>query len=92
MSTLLITYDLKKPGQDYSSFYDVIKKYAWAKLSESSYAIQTYESPVAIYNQLAAHMDKNDQVYIVTLNAPWYGFGPEKVNEWLAKALSRLQV
>lgn len=92
MSTLLITYDLNKSGQDYDGFYNVIKKHAWAKLSESSYAIQTHETPNAVYNQLVPHMDKNDHVYVITLSAPYYGYGPEKVNEWLAGALSPLRV
>ncbi len=60
MAVLLVTYDLKKPGQDYSDFYKVIKSYGWAKLSESSYAISTDKSPTTIYNELAPHIDKND--------------------------------
>lgn len=48
MSALLITYDLKKPGQDYSDFYKIIKSYSWARLSESSYAIATTEIPKSI--------------------------------------------
>jgi hypothetical protein len=92
MSTLLITYDLNKKGQDYNGFYKVIKQYSWAKLSESSYAIQTGESPISIYNQLALHLDKNDHVYIITLAKPYYGYGPDEVNTWLSNSLSSIWV
>jgi hypothetical protein len=87
MSILLITYDLNKPGQDYSDFIDTFKKYSWARLSESSYAIETSKRPQTIYNELSPHMDKNDQVYIITLSKPLSYWGDKKVNEWLENHL-----
>lgn len=87
MSVLLVTYDLSKPGQKYDDFYEVIKKGAYARLSESSYAIVSQESPKAIYEKLAISMDKNDHVYITTLQSPYWGYGPQEVNDWLAKNL-----
>jgi hypothetical protein len=87
MSALLVTYDLHKPGQDYSEFYKIIKGYPWAKLSESSYAIQTSESPATIYGRLSHYMDKNDQVYVIKLSQPYSGFGPDEINKWLNQNL-----
>lgn len=87
MSTLLVTYDLKKPGQDYKDFLELIRKYPYARLSESSYAISTYESPKNVYEKLVSHMDKNDQLYVITLCSPYFGMGPVNVNDWLASAL-----
>lgn len=87
MTALLITYDLNKAGQDYKGFYEVIKKYPYAKLSESSYAIQTQETVLDIYNKLFVHMDKNDHVYVVTLAQPYYGYGLTEVNNWLSQRL-----
>ena len=52
VSTLLVIYDRNKRGQDYSGFYNVIKKYAYAKLSESSYTIQTQDAPQTVFNKL----------------------------------------
>ena len=87
MSALLITYDLKKPGQDYSDFYKIIKSYSWARLSESSYAIATTEIPKSIYEKPTPHIDKNDQVYLITLTSPYWGSEPQEVNDWLKKYL-----
>ena len=87
MAVLLVTYDLNKPGQNYDDFIATFKKYSWAKLSESSYAIDTTKSPSAIYNELHPFMDKGDQVYIIPLGSPYMGFGPKDVNEWLDNRL-----
>jgi hypothetical protein len=83
MSALLITYDLHKPGQNYAKFMEAIKSYPWAKLSESSYAIATYESAASIHSQLKPHMDNNDNLYVVRLSQDWQGWGPPVVNQWL---------
>ena len=88
MSVLLVTYDLKKPGQDYTDFLAIIRKYPYARLSESSYAIATNEAPKDVYNKLSPHMDKNDQLYVVTLRLPYLGLGPKEVNDWLTKNLA----
>jgi hypothetical protein len=87
MSVLLVTYDLNKPGQDYADFLKVVKDYPWARLSESSYAIETTESPTEIYEKLRPHQDENDNLYIIKLTQPFYGWGPERVNQWLSQRL-----
>lgn len=87
MAILLITYDLKKPGQDYKDFLALIRNYPYARLSESSYAIETNEAPKDVYNILAPHMDNNDQLYVVTLHSPYWGLGPKEVNDWLSANL-----
>ena len=87
MATLLVTYDLNKVGQNYNGFYGVLNQYPHVKLSESSYAVQTAESPITVYNKLTPFMDKNDHVYVVTLSQPYYGYGPQTVNNWLSQRL-----
>lgn len=90
MSTLLLTYDLnaerKKKG-DYGGFYKVRDGYDFVKLSESSYAINTIETPETVYNKLRKHMDENDHVYVINLKKLYFGFGPKTVNTWLDKNL-----
>ncbi len=88
MAVLLVTYDLKKPGQDYTDFLKLIRQYPYARLSESSYAVETNETPVQVYNKLIPHMDKNDQIYVVTLRSPYWGLGPQDVNNWMSQRLT----
>jgi hypothetical protein len=83
VSALLVTYDLKKPGQDYTDLLKTIKSYPWARLSESSYAIRSDESPETVYAKLNPFLDANDFIYIINLRKPYTGFGPKDVNDWL---------
>ncbi len=88
MAVYLITYDLKKPGQDYSGLLKEIKKFSsWARLSESSYAVETNQTPETVCNTLRRHMDANDNIYVINLKRPYSGFGPQEVNDWLEKKL-----
>ncbi len=87
MPVLIITYDLNDPGQNYHDVLDFIKSYPWAKLSESSYAIETNKSPNTIFNRISKFLDKNDTLYVITLRVPWNGQGSKKVIDWLRKRL-----
>lgn len=87
MPALLVTYDLNQPGQNYSDLLDAIKSYPWARLSESSYAISTSLTPSQVYNHLSTHLDRSDNMYVITLTRPYSGRGPIDVNDWLAKHL-----
>lgn len=84
MTVYLVSYDLNTPGQKHQKLLEAIKKYpGWARISESCYAIKTNSTVQAVYDALAAIIDRNDQLYIITLSKPWTGFGPKEVNEWL---------
>ncbi|RCW61943.1 hypothetical protein DET61_1385 [Marinobacter nauticus] len=87
MSVLLVTYDLNSPGQKHTKLLEKIKQYNWARLSESSYAIETYESPQQVFDSLRPITDQNDNLYVITLKRPYTGFGPQAVNDWLESKL-----
>ena len=87
MAVLLITYDLKRPGQAYDSMMAYIKQHPWARLSESSYAIETSASPESVTNRIRQITDSNDNIYVITLTRPYNGWGPQDVNEWLQQRL-----
>ncbi len=83
MAVLLVTYDLNKPGKDYDDLLKTIKSHSWARLSESSYAIQTNQGPQQVINKLKPFIDQNDNLYVINLKKPYAGFGPKDVNDWL---------
>jgi hypothetical protein len=90
MSVLLVTYDLNKEGKskvDYDKFYKLRDTYDNVKLSESSYAFNTTETPTTVYNKLKPIIDPNDHIYVINLKRPYIGFGPQKTNDWLEKNL-----
>jgi len=83
MAILLVTYDLNNKGQDYSGVLKVIEAYSHTKLSESSYAIDATESPNVIYEKIKPSLDKNDNLYVITLSNPRMGYANSDVLKWL---------
>lgn len=88
MTVLLIAYDLNKEFNRPPIVAEIKKKWpTWARLSESSYAIKTQQSPEEVYKALNHMLDSNDELYVVRLNFPYWGTRGE-VNQWLGKNLS----
>ncbi len=87
MAIYLVTYDLNKESIR-PKIVDEIRKTAFAKLSESSYAIDTAETPRQVYDRFLKHLDSNDNFYAITLRSPYFGQGPKEVNDWLAARLT----
>ena len=87
MAVLAVTYDLNKPGQDYTDLLKTIRSYPYAQLSKSSYANLTTEAPQAVYLKISPCLDKNDNLFVITLSRPYSGHGPQMVDNWLAASL-----
>lgn len=88
MSVYLITYDLNSPGQNHSSVLEAIKSSGeWAKLSESSYAVDVPLSANEVFTRLAPLFDQNDTLFIIPLHRPYEGWGNKEVHQWLAAKL-----
>ncbi len=88
MAAFLVTYDLNKETKR-PPIVDKVKSAtgAWAKLSESSYAVGGDVTASALYDFLAPLLDSNDQLYVIQLTRPWTGLGSKEVNEWLTSWL-----
>lgn len=84
MTVFLITYDLNKETTRPNIVKHIKDGFeGWAKLSESSYAIKTNLSEVAVWQYMATMLDGNDNMYIIQLKRPYIGRGPKEVNDWL---------
>lgn len=87
MATYLVTYDLNEEVKR-PPIVDVVRAFeAWAKLSESSYAISTALSVSDVYAKFSPLLDDNDQLYVITLIRPYTGQGDKEINEWLEAGL-----
>ncbi len=83
--TLVVSYDLKNPGQNYQTLLQRIKAYdSWARLGGSAYLILTSDSPAQVRDNLIAVLDRNDQLFVGTAPAPsaWYGMADD-VSNWI---------
>ena len=91
MLTLLISYDLNRPGQDYGELYDVLREQTigWWHHLDSTWIVTTNDTPTAFANRLLATMDANDKLLVVDITrrpAVWSGFNT-KGSEWLKSTL-----
>lgn len=89
MSAKIITYDLRKVGQDYKSLIDEIKKYSnCVKITESCWAITSDNSSEIIAKNLISYIDSNDRLFVgeLTKDAAWLNVigGTESLRTTLA--------
>ncbi|WP_156942309.1 hypothetical protein [Hyphomonas adhaerens] len=86
MAIYIVAYDLNNEVQR-PNIIQEIDKTNWARLSESSYAIETSETVSQVHARFRKYLDDDDQFYVITLSRPWTGQGPRNVNQWLAQRL-----
>jgi hypothetical protein len=89
MSVTLIGYDLRKPGQDYTSLFDEIKSLGeWWHCLDSTWMVKTTLTVEQIRDRLHRTMDQTDQLLVITVDAPaaWYLTNPICSN-WLKEKL-----
>lgn len=79
-----ITYDLKKPGQDYDGLYESIKSLGdWWHYLESTWLVDTQLSADYIYKRLEPNIDKNDRLLIVNFGADYQGRLVKDAWDWI---------
>jgi len=69
--TYSISYDLRQPGRNYSGLYDAIKSLDsdCQHPLESNWFIKSNSEANDIYESLRPHIDDNDLLFIVEINA-----------------------
>ena len=83
MAVLIVTYDLAPTGASYYLLVTAIKKYPWARLTTTSYAISTTLTPGTVLAQLRPLVESSSNLYVMTASKPFAGYGPQGVNDWL---------
>lgn len=85
MKALLVTYDLKAPGRDYSSLHEAIKTApGWWHYLESTWIVATNETPKEFSAKLKIKIDQNDRLLVVDITGDTVsGWLPQKAWDWL---------
>lgn len=84
MKIYLISYDLRKPGQNYTPLYDAIKAYRdWQHPMESLWAVYTDKDANAISDDLREHIDENDCLLVVAMDSEYQGWLPKSFWTWV---------
>lgn len=91
LATQLITYDLRKPGQDYEGLFDAIKSLGdWWHCLGSVWIVRTSMTSSQIRDALRTHIDDNDLLLVSGLSGYWATFGlKQECNKWLLTNLSK---
>lgn len=85
MSVYLITYDLKRPGQNYQSLHEAIKRLGtnWWHHLESTWLVAGVASATIATNALRRHMDANDFLLVTDIGDDSDGWLPENAWQWI---------
>ncbi|HEX4670535.1 MAG TPA: hypothetical protein VH275_11255 [Solirubrobacterales bacterium] len=78
MSTLLVGYDLNKPGQDYAGLIKRLKSVGtnWWHRLDSTWLIKTTMTPAELRDDLRAYIDSGDELLVIDVTGvTWAGFG-----------------
>lgn len=74
MAVLLVTYDLKQPGRDYTPVYDYLNRFTYCKGMESVWLLDTSTPCAEIRDDLQTVVDSNDIIFVVRLMRDWASF------------------
>jgi hypothetical protein len=89
MKTILVGYDLNKPGKDYRPLITKLKSFqTWWHHLDSTWLIRTSHSVVQVRDMLWALMDANDELLVVDVTGDvmaWAGIAANGSN-WLKNA------
>ena len=86
MNTILIGYDLNRPGQNYPGLITAIKRLgSWWHHLDSTWIVETKLSPSEVRDQLKRHVDTGDEIFVVDItDRTWASWGlNQRANRWL---------
>lgn len=88
MNTLLVGYDLHKPGQDYPGLIDFLKSSGtyWHHL-DSTWFVHTALTASAMRDKVRGYVDGNDEVLVLNVSGDaWASEGlTTQATDWLRK-------
>lgn len=86
MRTMLVAYDLNRPGQNYPRLYEALKAVPrWWHYLDSTWLLRTQESAAELRNRLRPHIDASDELLVIDVTSPeaaWSGFD-EQASQWI---------
>lgn len=90
MKCYIISYDLRKPGRDYTSLYEAIKTYSsWAHIQESLWAVISIKTAVEIRNYLQQFIDGNDSIFVIKTGVEAAWTNTLSKDDWLKENLRK---
>lgn len=80
----LISYDLNRPGQTYSSVHNAIKGLGdWCHPLESTWLVDSYLTADQVSERVRSSIDSNDLLLVIGVTRDRAGFLPKEAWQWL---------
>jgi hypothetical protein len=88
VNTILIGYDLNRPGQNYAELIAAIKDLgAWWHRLDSTWLVKTWLSPTEVRDELRPYMDSGDEILTIDVTGrAWAAAGFDSY-DWLRDSL-----
>lgn len=84
MTTFVITYDLKTPGQDYQTLYDELNRLSAHRALESFWLLSVNNTAQEVHDHLKSFIDSNDSLFVAELTKNKHYSGARSgTNDWL---------
>lgn len=87
MKSYLITYDLKKSGQNYNALYDAIKSASyndtWMHYLDSTWIIKSNLSVQQVSDKIKQAVDDNDSFIVIEVVKNYQGWLPTEAWDYL---------
>jgi len=81
---LMIAYDLKTQGHDYTTFYQVLQQQGlWWHYLSSCWLVVTSSTPDQVYRALVPHFTQQDWILIMPIKKPAFGWLPKDAWDWI---------
>jgi hypothetical protein len=86
LNTLLVGYDLNRPGQNYEELTKFLKtESTWWHHLDSTWLVVTPKSTAELRDEIKRFVDAGDEVLVMNVKGDgWASFGlSESANDWL---------
>lgn len=91
MHTILVSYDLRSPGKDYSRLWEHLRSYSTrCKPLESLWLVKTSKTATEVRDAAKQHIDINDKLLVIDVTgdaAAWTTTLPSEVSDWIKSNL-----
>lgn len=87
----VISYDLKRPGQNYEALYEAIKSCGlWGRFLGSTWLVDTSLNANGIWDRLAPHIDNNDYFLVIGVTRDYQGWLSQEAWDWINSRQSKM--
>jgi hypothetical protein len=90
VNTLLVGYDLNRPGQDYEALLSQLREFGtWWHHLDSVWLVRTELTAVQLRNELKPLTDVGDEILVIDVTGKsWAGTGfSDRAFDWMQKNL-----